>query len=95
MFFRMHDGDRPDSGSFLSCVGNRADQEQSHADNQQEKPHSKLVYLGLPFTSTKRPGLGDRRGFQGLGGLAAHQASAYQSSVNSYHAFPDSPSSFT
>jgi hypothetical protein len=55
MFFRMLDGDRPDLGFFVSCIGNPAGQEQSHSDNQQDKPDSESVHLRLPFPSIKRP----------------------------------------
>jgi len=49
MFLRMFDGERPYLGSFLSGIGNAADQEQSHSDNQQDKPYRELVHSGSPF----------------------------------------------
>jgi hypothetical protein len=55
MFFRMLNSDRPYLGFFLSCIGNPADQEQRHSDNQQDKPDSESVHLRLPFPSIKRP----------------------------------------
>jgi hypothetical protein len=55
MLFRMLDGNRPYLGFFLSCIGNPAGQEQSHSDNQQNKPDSESVHLRLPLPSIKRP----------------------------------------
>jgi hypothetical protein len=55
MFFRMLDGDRPYLGFFLSCIGNPADQQKNHSDNQQDKPDSESVHLRPPFPSIKRP----------------------------------------
>ena len=57
MFFRMLDSDRPYLGSFLSRIGNAADQEQNHSDNQQDKPDSESVHLRPPFPSITRRGL--------------------------------------
>ena len=55
MFLRMLDGDRPYLGSFLSCIRNAADQEQSRSDNQQDKPHSELAHLVFPFLQSNAP----------------------------------------
>jgi hypothetical protein len=51
MLFRMLDGDRPYLGSFLSRIGNTADQEQNHSDNQQDKPQAESAHRCPPFPS--------------------------------------------